>query len=479
MNYRMVIYICGRIMTVEAFFMLLPFGVGLIYRESDAFAYLAVFAAMLLCGIAMSFKKPQKTGVYAREGLLIVTLAWVIMSLFGALPFTVTGDIPSYIDALFETVSGLTTTGASILTQIEGLSFCNLFWRSFSHWIGGMGVLVLILAILPQSETHSIYIMRAEVPGPVVGKLVSKIKLTARILYGIYIVMTVIEAVMLICGGIPVFDSITTSFATAGTGGFSVKNASIAAYDSVYAEMVIAVFMVLFGINFNVFYLMLIGKFREALKSEELHCFLLIIALSVGAIALNILNTCTNIWQALRYSFFTVTSIISTTGFSTADFNAWPAFSKIILVLLMFFGACAGSTGGGLKIARIIILVKSAAVQIRKMLFPRSVNSIKLEGKPVEDNVVSGVYSFLTVYLIIFVFSSLLLAFDNLDLVTNFTAVSACINNIGPGLEMVGPLGNYAEFSVLSKLILTFDMLAGRLEVFPMVVLFIPGMWKR
>ena len=478
MNNRMIAYIIGRILLTEAALLVLPLLVTFLYGESPV-PFLIPILLLALCGGAMGWKKPKSTALYARDGLAVVALAWICMSLFGALPFVLSGDIPNYVDAFFETVSGFTTTGSSILTEIEPLSRGGLFWRSFTHWVGGMGVLVFVMAILPMNDGHGMHLMRAEVPGPTVGKLVSRMSDTAKILYSIDLVMTVVEIVLLLAGGMPLYDAAIHTFGTAGTGGFSCRNLSVGAYDSVYFDVVIGVFMLLFGVNFNLYYFLLIRRFRDVLHSEELRAYLLIVAASVLAIAVNISHLYQSFAASLRYAFFQVSSIITTTGYATADFNAWPAFSKAILVILMFVGACAGSTGGGMKVARIVILAKTSVCDMRKMLHPNAVATVRFEGKPIGEKNIRSVHLFLTVYLIVFTISCLLLSLEEMDLVTTFTAVAACMNNIGPGLEVVGPMGNFAAFSPWAKVLLSFDMLVGRLEIFPMLLLFAPSIWKR
>ena len=479
MNYKMVFHIIGRILLVEALLLAVPLAVSLIYREDILLAYVLPILLLIATGLALGYKQPKNSAIYAKEGFFVVSLSWIVISLFGALPFWLSGAIPSYLDSFFETVSGFTTTGASILAEVESLPMSLLFWRSFTHWVGGMGILVFVLAILPKVETSSIYLMKAEVPGPQVGKLVSKTKLTARILYGIYIILTLIQILFLLAGGMPLFDSITNAFATAGTGGFSIKNASIGAYHSAYIDWIITIFMILFGINFNLFYFVISGQLIAALKSEELRWYIGIIAGAALLIAGNILPLYGNIGEALRHSSFQVASIITTTGFATVDFNAWPTFSKGLLVLLMFLGACAGSTGGGLKISRVVMLVKSAVRELRHYLNPRSVMSVKFEHKTVDSAVIGGVHLYFVIYAILFVVSVFLMGLDQFDLITNFTSVASCINNVGPGLELVGPMGNYSAFSPLSKLLLSFDMLAGRLELIPMLILFSSKIWKK
>ena len=479
MNYKMVFYIIGRILLVEAFLLVLPLVVGFFYQENTTFAFLIPILLLLAVGYLLSFREPSNKSMYAKEGFFIVSLSWIVISLFGALPFYFSQAIPSFLDCFFETVSGFTTTGASILPQVENLPMSLLFWRSFTHWVGGMGILVFVLAILPKVETSSIYLMKAEVPGPQVGKLVSRTRLTARILYGIYIVLTLVQILFLLAGGMPLFDSITSAFATAGTGGFAVKNASIGAYHSAYIDWIITIFMILFGINFNLFFLIVIGQVAAAYKSEELRWYLVIIVLSALLIALNIIPLYGNVGDSLRHAFFQVASIITTTGFATVDFNQWPTFSKSLLVLLMFIGACAGSTGGGLKISRVAMLVKSALQELRHYLNPRSVMTVKFEHKTVDKDIIGGVHLYFIIYAILFVASIFLLSLDQFDLITNFTAVASCVNNVGPGLELVGPMGNYGLFSPLSKLVLSFDMLAGRLELIPMLILFSSKIWRR
>ncbi len=479
MNYKMVFHIIGRILLVEALLLAVPLAVSLIYREDILLAYVLPILLLIATGLVLGYKQPKNSAIYAKEGFFVVSLSWIVISLFGALPFWLSGAIPSYLDSFFETVSGFTTTGASILAEVESLPMSLLFWRSFTHWVGGMGILVFVLAILPKVETSSIYLMKAEVPGPQVGKLVSKTKLTARILYGIYIILTLIQILFLLAGGMPLFDSITNAFATAGTGGFSIKNASIGAYHSAYIDWIITIFMILFGINFNLFYFVISGQLIAALKSEELRWYIGIIAGAALLIAGNILPLYGNIGEALRHSSFQVASIITTTGFATVDFNTWPTFSKGLLVLLMFLGACAGSTGGGLKISRVVMLVKSAVRELRHYLNPRSVMSVKFEHKTVDSAVIGGVHLYFVIYAILFVVSVFLMGLDQFDLITNFTSVASCINNVGPGLELVGPMGNYSAFSPLSKLLLSFDMLAGRLELIPMLILFSSKIWKK
>lgn len=478
MNHHMIGFVIGRILLTEAVLLVLPMAVALLYGEAAA-PFLIPMLLVAVCGLLLSARKPARTSLYARDGLAVVALAWLLMSLFGAMPFVLSGDIPRFVDAFFETVSGFTTTGASILTEIEPLGRGILFWRSFTHWVGGMGVLVFVMAILPMTDGHGMHLLRAEVPGPTVGKLVSRMGDTAKILYGIYLALTVIEIVLLLAGGMPLYDACIHAFGTAGTGGFSCRNLSVGAYDSAYFDIVIGVFMLLFGVNFNLYFFLLIRRFRDVFRSEELRAYLGIVAAAVVAITVDILHLYGSFASSLRYAFFQVASIITTTGFATADFNTWPSFSKAILVTLMFIGACAGSTGGGIKVARIIILVKTSLGDMRKMLHPNAIVTVRMEGKPLSDKHIRSVHLFITVYLLVFTGSLLLLSLEGFDLITTFTALTACINNIGPGLEMVGPMGNFAAFSDFSKLLLSFNMLVGRLEIFPMLLLFAPSIWKR
>lgn len=477
MNYRMIFKVLGLILLCLAGLMLLPLIAGLCYGE-NILNFVIAIGITALCGLVLSCVKPRTTGIFAREGFVTVGLGWILMSLFGALPFVLSGSIPNYIDAVFETVSGFTTTGATILNDIEAMPKADLFWRSFTHWIGGMGVLVFIMAVLPMSGEHSMHIMRAEVPGPTVGKLVPRAKKTASILYLIYIGLTVLETVLLLCGGMNFYDALLHSFATAGTGGFSTRAASIGAYDSVYIEMVVATFMILFGLNFNMYFLLLIGRVKDVLKNEELHWYLGIVASAVLALALGITKMYGGFLTALRHAYFNVATIISTTGFCTVDFDKWPEYCKWIIVLLMFTGACAGSTGGGLKISRIAILAKSAQQEVKQMIRPRSVGRVELDGKRVDNGALRAVSVFFILYMFLLLTSTFLVSFDGFDLSTNFTASLSCMSNIGPGLSAVGPTGNFDIFSYPSKIVLSFAMLLGRLEIFPILVLFSKHTWK-
>ena len=478
MNYQMIGFVIGRILLTEGVLLLVPTVTAILYGESLN-PFLITMFLLVTVGWGLCMRKPKKTALYARDGFAVVALAWISMSLFGALPFVISGDIPNYVDALFETVSGFTTTGASVLVVVEEMSKSGLMWRSFTHWIGGMGVLVFVMAILPMTDGYGMHLMRAETPGPTAGKLVSRLSDTAKILYGIYLVMTLVQIVLLLAGGMPLFDACIHAFGTAGTGGFSSRNLSVGAYNSAYFDIVIGVFMLLFGINFNLYYFLLVKRFRDVLHSEELRAYLLIVGAAVIAITVNIAHLYENFAVSLRHAFFQVSTIITTTGYATVDFNTWPTFSKGILVTLMFVGACAGSTGGGIKVARIVILMKASLADMRKMLHPNAVTPVRFEGKAMNDRNVRTVYQYITVYLLVFVVSFLLLSLEGFDLVSTFTALVACINNIGPGLEMVGPVGNYAQFSAFSKLLLSFDMLIGRLEIFPMLLLFSPSIWRR
>ncbi len=477
MNRRIVGNILGKVLLAEAALLMLPMTAAALFRESVLpFLYPALL--LLLIGGMLNRIRPLRTDFYAREGFVSVGLSWVLMSVFGALPFVLAGDIPQGIDALFETVSGFTTTGASILDNPETLSRGCMFWRLFTHWIGGMGVLVFIAAVLPVSGDRYLHIMRAEVPGPTVSKLVPRVRKTARILYLLYLGLTLAECVMLLLGGMSFYEALLHSFATAGTGGFSTRAESIAAFHSGYLETVIAVFMMLFGCNFNLFYLILLGHAADALRSEELRVYLGIIAVSTLLITANIAADCGGILSGLRLAFFQVTTIISTTGFTSCDFGRWPEFSRWILVLLMFVGGCAGSTGGGIKVSRLILLAKSATAGLKRMIHPTQVKRIWLEKRPVTNETVQDVHIFFFVYLFACGLGVLILSLDGRDLSTNLSASIACISNVGPGLAAVGPTGNYGFFSTLSKLTLCFEMLLGRLEIFPMLFLFSPAVWK-
>ena len=480
MNKRMIGFVIGRLLLLEAMLMVLPLGVSFIYGESLKYkgAYFGVIMLLIAMGLALSFKSPENMSIQGREGFVIVALSWILMSAFGALPFVITKEIPSFIDAFFETVSGFTTTGSSIITDLSLISRSNLFWRSFTHLVGGMGVLVLVLAIFPKHSPGSVHVMKAEVPGPTFGKLVSKLSTTARVLYKIYLVMTLVMIILLMLGGLDWFESSLLAFGTAGTGGFGARNGSILPYNSAYVDIVLAVGMLVFGVNFNIYYFILIGKVKEALSNEELKYYLIIVGAAVALIFINISTTYKSMGHALRDIFFTVSSIITTTGFSTADFGKWPVFSQTVLLLLMFFGACAGSTAGGLKISRVIMMAKMFVAEIKQMISPNRVVSIKYEHKPLDSKVKKGVANYFIVYIGIFTVLLLVVSMTTDDFLTAFSAVAATFNNIGPGLGKVGPAFSFADMTDVSKIFLSFGMLAGRLELFPMLILFAPETWK-
>ncbi len=477
MNYRMISYILGWILIFEGLFLTVPIITGAVFGESALISYLIALGICLLIGALLVLKKPKNKQLFAREGCVIVALSWIVLSLFGSLPFIISGEIPSFIDALFETVSGFTTTGASILSDVEKLSHASLIWRSFTHWVGGMGVLVFIMAFIPLSGAQNMHIMKAESPGPSVSKLVPRVRTTAMLLYSIYFVLTLVEFIMLLCGGMSVFEALNTAFATAGTGGFGFLNSSMGSF-SPYIQIVITVFMILFAINFNCYYLLLCGKLRE-MFNLELRTFLIIVATSITVITINISGMYSSVGEALRHAAFTVASLISTTGFSTVDFNMWPELSRTLLVLIMFIGGCAGSTCGGIKVSRMIILFKGMAKELQTMVQPRQIKKIKMDSRMIDHETVRSVNVYMVAYLMIFAISLVFISFDNHDLITNFTAVTAAINNIGPGLDLVGPTSNFGFFAMQSKIILIFDMLAGRLELFPMLLLFTPATWKK
>lgn len=479
MNYKIVGNTTGKVLRAEGVIMILPAIVSLIYAEwLSAIALSSVATVTFLIGATLAhFIKPDNQYLFAKEGLITVSLAWISISVFGALPFTISGQIPNYIDALFETVSGFTTTGASILLDVESLSHGMLFWRSFTHWIGGMGILVFVMAIASKNPDRSLHILRAEMPGPTVDKFVPKAKDTTLILYVIYTTLTLLLIIMLLCGGNSLFDSVIHAFGTAGTGGFGMKADGLASYSN-YTQWVIAIFMLLFGCNFNIFYLIIIGKFTSAIKSTELLTYLGIYATSVLLIAFNIYQLYGNFWEVLRHSVFQTSSIMTTTGFSTTDFTNWPALSQTLLLVLMFIGGCAGSTAGGFKVSRIVIIFKSISNNLKKVLHPRTTTTIKLDGKKLEEDTIKGVSAYLDIYIIIFFIIFLLLALDPFNtaiagenaILTHFSSTAACINNIGPGLSIVGPMSSYAVYSPLSKIILIFAMLLGRLEIYPILL---------
>ena len=479
MNFSIVRYIIGYVLAFEAAFMALPCIVALIYQETDGWSFVITAILCLLFGAFLLRKKPKNQIFYVKEGFVTVALRWIVLSVMGCLPFLFTRTITNPVDALFETVSGFTTTGASILSDVEILSKSMLFWRSFTHWIGGMGVLVFLLSIIHVKGSGShMNLMRAESPGPSVSKLVPTVRSTAKILYLLYICMTLVEILLLVLGQMPLFDALTISFGTAGTGGFGIKNDSMAGY-SVYLQVVVTVFMILFGVNFTAYYLILRKKFRQAFSMEEVRCYFLIIFASVVVISLVVREQYGSFGEAIQQAAFQVGSIITTTGYATTDFNLWPEVPKTILVLLMFVGACAGSTGGGIKVSRLVILMKTIHKELHTLLHPRSLRKLKLDGHPLEHETVRSTNVFLIAYVLIFAFSVLLVGFDGHDLITNFTGVAATLNNIGPGLELVGPTQNFSIFSNGAKLVLIFDMLAGRLELFPLMLLFVKDTWKK
>ncbi len=479
MNYRIVLYMVGRILQIEGALLLLPLAVSLIYGEACWQAFLMTALLSLAVGFTVThiFKKNDQM-IFAREGFAIVSLAWIVLSLVGALPFYISREIPSFADAFFETVSGFTTTGASILQDVEVMSKGLLFWRSFTHWVGGMGVLVFVMAIFPQESGRSIHIMRAEMPGPIVGKIVPKIRDTAKILYLIYVVMTAIEVVFLLFGGMSLFESVVHSLGTAGTGGFSVKSNGIASY-SPYIQWVITIFMLLFGINFNLYYLMLIKRFSAAFKSSELWCYLGIVLAAVTAVSFNIYPLYQNVSDVIRASSFQVASIITTTGYSTVDFALWPSLSKMILIVLMFIGGCAGSTAGGIKVSRVLLGFKSVVKDLKKMIHPRSVGTVRYEGRALDQATSNGIASYFTVYFLLFFVLLILISFEPYDFETLFSALAACFNNVGPGLSLVGPSSNFGFFSTFTKYLLSFAMLFGRLEIYPMLLALTPSFWKK
>ena len=478
MNKRLILYVLGLMMVVLAALLALPLLVAAIYREREGFAFLWAIGISLLLGVPMLLQRPANRGMYAREGFVAVALSWILISLVGAVPFTVSGAIPNYLDAVFETISGFTTTGASILPAVEPLPRCMLFWRSFTHLLGGMGVLVFMLALVPLTGGDTIFLLRAESPGPSVSKILPRMRSTATILYAIYLGMTLLEIILLLCGGMSLFDSLCNAFGTAGTGGFGIRNDSIAGY-STYLQTVIWVFMLLFGVNFNVYVFLLLRRFRAAFHQSEVWVYFGIVGASVLIITINICSMFPSVFQAFHHAAFSVSSIITTTGYATVDFDQWPQLSRMILVMLMVIGACAGSTGGGMKVSRFMILFKFCRGEIGKLLQPRQVKVLTMDGKRIDNNTVRGVCAYCVAYVAILVGSILLVALDNFDFTTTVTSVFATLNNIGPGLSMVGPTGNFAAFSPLAKIVLSLDMLFGRLELFPMIILLLPGTWRR
>ena len=478
MNYGMIRYIVGKMLLIEGFLLLFPAFVSFLYGEMEGISFLLTAMLLLLVSFLGS-RKPENTAIYAKEGFLIVALAWVLWSVFGALPFLLSGCIPRFEDAFFEVVSGFTTTGSTILRDIEGLPKCMNFWRCLTHWVGGMGVLVFVMAVLPLSNKNSMFLMRAEIPGPTCDKLVPKARTTARILYTMYLGLSVAEVIFLLAGDMNLYQAVIHTFSTAGTGGFSDRNASVAAFNSAYIDGVITVFMLLFGINFNLYFLLLMKNVKGFFKNEELRNYLGIVAAAIALITINIMNLYGGVLHAFRYAAFQVVSVITTTGFVTANFDLWPEFSKTILLLLMVVGACAGSTGGGMKVSRIMILGRTITKEMRQILHPKSVNVVKLDGKRLTDEETHGVYVYTICYFVILSVSVLLISVDNFDFITNFTAVLTTLNNVGPGLAKVGPVENFSAFSCFSKIILSLDMLIGRLEILPIMMLLAPVTWRK
>lgn len=479
MNYRMTAFILGKMLGVEGLVLLIPMTVALLYRE-DNFIYFPITSVLLiLIYLLLGRKKPENTNIYMKEGLVIVASAWLLWSVFGALPFFLSGSIPSYIDAFFETVSGFTTTGSTILENIAGLSYGMNFWRCLTHWIGGMGVLVFVMVLTSLDDKNSMHLMRAEVPGPEADKLVPKARSTAKILYGMYFALTALEVIFLLFGGMNLYDSIIHAFSTAGTGGFNNRNESVAFYDSAYIDGVITVFMILFGINFNLYFLLLLKKFKAVFKNEEARIYLGIIAATTALIVLNITHIYGAPLKAFRYAVFQVASVITTTGFVTANYDLWPEFSKALLLMIMVVGACAGSTGGGMKVSRILILLKSVKREVHRMLHPKAVHIVRVNGQKISNETIHGVYIYFIAYVFILIGSVIIVSLDNFDFTTTFSAVLTEMNNVGPGLALSGPVENFHKFSGLSKIVFSLDMLIGRLEIFPFLMLASPSLWRR
>lgn len=480
MNKRSIIYILGWVLIVDAVAMQIGTITSLIYGEKEAWYFVLTGVVSAILGVlAIKVKNPKNMVLYQKAGFASTALSWILLSLVGCMPFWLSGEIPSFIDAFYETVSGITTTGATILNDVEALSKGMLMWRSFLHWLGGMGVIVFLLAIIPKlGGQQNIFLMKAESPGPIIGKAVPRMRNYATMLYGIYITLTALEFILLLFGGLNVFEAINTSFSTAGTGGFGIYNSNAAAFDSYYVQTVIAVFMLLFGINFSVYLCLIARKFKQSLKFEELWIYLGIVAASTAIIAFNI-SSIYKPYDAFHQSFFYVSSIISTTGFGLTDVNKWPELSKTVIIILTFIGASAGSTGGGFKISRIILLFKEVRKEFSLLVHPRNVKLVKMDGKAVNHDIMRTTSMYLVLYIGVFAISFLLVSIDNMDFTTSFTAVAANLNNTGPGLGAVGPVGNYADFSILSKIVFIFDMLAGRLEIYPLLLLFAPSAWKK
>lgn len=478
MNYSMIIFILGHLLRYEALFLTLPTITGFIYNEHESLAFMAVAFICFLLGTIMTFKQPKIKQLYTRDGSVTVALGWIVLSIFGALPFTLSRDIPFYVDALFETISGFTTTGASILPNVEALSHASLIWRSFTHWVGGMGVFVFILSLLPMIGGSTMQLMKAESPGPSVDKFVPRVKDTAKLLYSIYIVITVIQILVMLLAKMPLFDTLCLTFGSVGTGGFGVRNDSLASYTALQQNL-ITFFMIISGINYSFYFLIISKKFKDALHLEEVRCYVGIILFAGLLITLNIYHLYGTIGESLRHAFFQVGSIITTTGYSSTDFNLWPEFSKTIIVILMIIGACAGSTAGGFKISRMLILVKSIKIELSRMIHPREIKKIRMDGHVIKPEVLRTAHVYLMLYWTIFLSSVLLISVDNFDFTTNFTAVAATFNNIGPGLAGVGPMSNFNCYSVFSKFVLMIGMLIGRLELYPIMLLLLPATWKR
>lgn len=478
MNYSMIIFILGHLLRYEAIFMMLPTVTGFIYGENEAVAFLCVALVTFLLGTILSCKEVKTKQLYTRDGSITVALGWIVLSLFGALPLTISGDIPFYVDALFETISGFTTTGASILPNVEALSHASLMWRSFTHWVGGMGVFVFILSLLPMIGGSTMQLMKAESPGPSVDKFVPRVRDTAKLLYSIYIVITVIQLIALLLAKMPLFDTLTLTFGTVGTGGFGIKNDSLGSYTSLQQSIII-IFMIISGINYSFYFLIISKKFKDAFHLEEVRWYLGIILAAGLLITLNIIHLYDGIGESLKHAFFQVGSIMTTTGYSSTDFNLWPEFSKTILIILMIIGACAGSTAGGFKISRLLILLKSIKVELSMMIHPREIKKIRMDGHVVKPDVLRTAHVYLVIYWALFLLSILLISVDNFDFTTNFTAVAATFNNIGPGLAGVGPMSNFNSYSVFSKFVLMMGMLIGRLELYPIMLLLLPATWKR
>ena len=477
MNYSMIIFILGHLLRYEAIFMILPTVTGFIYGEKEAYAFLGVALLTFFIGTVLTCKHPKTKQLYTRDGSVTVALGWIVLSIFGALPFTFCGDIPFYVDALFETISGFTTTGASILSDVEALSHASLMWRSFTHWVGGMGVFVFILSLLPMIGGSTMQLMKAESPGPSVDKFVPKVKDTAKLLYGIYIVITAVQIVVLLLAKMPLFDTLTLTFGTVGTGGFGIKNDSLAGYTSLQ-QNIITFFMIISGINYSFYFLIISKKFKDAFHLEEVRWYIGIIFASAIIITLNIAHLYSGYGEAFKHAMFQVGSLMTTTGYSSTDFNLWPELSKMILILLMIIGACAGSTAGGFKVSRMLMLLKSISVELSGMIHPREVKKIRMDGHVVKPEVLRTAQVYLMLYWVIFLLSVLLISVDNFDFTTNFTAVAATFNNIGPGLAGVGPMSNFGIYSTFSKIVLMIGMLIGRLELYPIILLLVPATWK-